>query len=63
MQGLGYIISIFSVVLLAIAAWETASRDPLLQLCLIGGVATSILGMALRYAAHRRDRRELKRLS
>jgi hypothetical protein len=63
LKGLGYIVSIVSVLLLAAAAWKTASDDPFLQLCLIGGIATSIIGMALRYAAHRRDRRELKRLS
>lgn len=63
LKGVGYLVSIFSVFLLAAAAWETASSNPLLQLCLIGGVVTSIVGMALRYAAHRRDRRELKRLS
>jgi hypothetical protein len=63
MKGLGYLISIFSVFLLATAAWQSASKDPILQLCLIGGVAASILGMALRYLAHRRDRQELKKLS
>lgn len=63
MKGLGYIVSIVSVLLLAIAAWQTASDNALLRLCLIGGVLTSIIGMALRYAAHRRDRREVKRLS
>jgi hypothetical protein len=63
LKGLGYLVSIVSVGLLATAAWQTASKDPLLQLCLIGGALTSIGGMALRYAAHRRDRRELKRVS
>jgi hypothetical protein len=63
LKGVGYLVSIFSVFLLAAAAWETASKNPLLQLCLVGGVLTSIFGMGLRYAAHRRDRRELKKLS
>jgi uncharacterized membrane protein YqhA len=63
LKGAGYIISIFSVLLLGTVAWSAAPEDPLLRWCLILGVATSILGMALRYAAHRRDRRELKRLS
>jgi uncharacterized protein involved in response to NO len=63
LKGAGYIISIVSVLLLGIVAWSAVASEPLLRLCLIGGMATSVVGMALRYAAHRRDRRELKRLS
>ncbi len=54
-KGLGYLISIVSVILLGVAALNSAPRDPVLQLCLIGGMATSIVGMGLRYWSYRRD--------
>ena len=41
--------------LLGTAAWKTAAQEPLLLLCLIGGMATSIIGMALRYYSYRRE--------
>ncbi len=55
MKGLGYLVSILSVLLLGTAAWKTASKEPILLLCLLAGMATSILGMALRYWSYRRD--------
>ena len=58
MKGLGYLISIVSVFLLAAGAFKTASQDPLLIFCLVAGMATSIVGMALRYLSYRRERRE-----
>jgi protein-S-isoprenylcysteine O-methyltransferase Ste14 len=63
LKGAGYIISIVSVLLLGTVAWNAVANQPLMRWCLIGGMVTSIIGMALRYSAHRRDRRELKRLS
>jgi hypothetical protein len=55
MKGFGYLVSIVSVLLLGSAAWKGASEDPVLSLCLLGGMATSVLGMALRYYSYRRD--------
>ena len=55
MKGFGYLVSIVSVILLGSAAWKGASEDPVLRLCLLGGMATSVLGMALRYFSYRRD--------
>lgn len=55
MKGFGYLVSIVSVLLLGAAAWKTASQEPLLLLCLVAGMATSILGMGLRYYSYRRD--------
>jgi hypothetical protein len=54
-KGFGYLISIVSVLLLGTAAWKGASKEPLLLLCLIAGMTTSIVGMALRYYSYRRD--------
>jgi hypothetical protein len=54
-KGFGYLVSILSVLLLGTAAWKGASQEPLLLLCLIAGMATSVIGMALRYYSYRRD--------
>jgi len=54
-KGLGYAISMVSVGLLAVPAWKSASQDSLLFLCLVGGVAAAITGMALRWADYRRE--------
>jgi membrane protein DedA with SNARE-associated domain len=54
-KGLGYLISIVSVLLLGAAALKTASQDRVLLLCLVAGMAASIVGMGLRYWSYRRD--------
>lgn len=60
MQGLGYLVSISSVVLLGAAAWP-GPGDPPGKLWLIGGgMATSIVGMFLRYLSHRNQKREIE---
>ena len=51
-KTIGYLISVVSVGLLAIVSWKSASQDPLLMAALIGGAATSILGMALRWLSY-----------
>lgn len=58
MKGVGYLISILSVFLLAAGSLKTASQEPVLLLCLIAGMTTSIIGMALRYASYRREQAE-----
>jgi uncharacterized protein involved in response to NO len=55
LKSLGYLVSIISVMLLGAVAWNMAVKDDTLRLCLIGGMATSILGMALRWASFLRD--------
>ena len=61
-QGLGYLVSTISVVLLGIVAWDKASQEPLLFACLIGGMASSILGMGLRWISHRVDQKHKQRI-
>ena len=58
MKSVGYFISILSVFLLAAGSLKTASQDPLLLLCVIAGMTTSIIGMGLRYWSYRRDEAE-----
>jgi hypothetical protein len=59
-KGLGYLVSIVSVLLLGAIAWP-AEGDPAWHApVLMAGMATSILGMGFRYKAHLDQRRELK---
>ena len=55
MKGFGYLVSTLSVLLLGTAAVKGASEDPRLLVCLVAGMATSIVGMWLRYYSYRRD--------
>jgi hypothetical protein len=48
----GYLISTVSVLLLAAVSWKSASEQPILRACLIGGAVTSIIGMILRWASY-----------
>ena len=59
-KGLGYLVSIISVLLLGAIAWPTATEPRWHQPVLLAGMATSIIGMACRYKAHRDQQRELK---
>jgi hypothetical protein len=60
-KALGYIASIVSVFLLGAIAWPKDGEPGWYAPVLIGGMATSILGMGFRYKAHLDQRRELKR--
>jgi hypothetical protein len=48
----GYLVSTLSVGLLGVVSWKNASQDPLLAACLIGGMATSVSGMFLRWLSY-----------
>jgi hypothetical protein len=61
-KGLGYSVSILSVILLGIVAWKSASEQPLLFACLIAGMAASIAGMGLRWISHRIEQKEKARI-
>lgn len=47
----GYVISSLSVLLLGIASYDGVKDKPLLLACLVLGMASSIGGMALRWAS------------
>jgi uncharacterized membrane protein YhhN len=58
LKGLGYLISIISVGLLGIVAWPQPG-EPLWKAVVVpAGMATSVIGMFLRWLSHRRDKRE-----
>jgi hypothetical protein len=56
-KPLGYLVSSVSVILLGTVSWKSASSDPVLTACLIGGMATSIVGMALRWLSYRLEKK------
>ncbi|MFL6733635.1 MAG: hypothetical protein ACJ8EY_02940 [Sphingomicrobium sp.] len=60
-KGLGYLVSIVSVMLLGGVAWPKPSEPDSHQWVLIAGMATSIIGMGLRYIAHRKEQAEIRR--
>ena len=60
-KGLGYLVSMVSVLLLGAIAWPKPDAPGWHLPALIAGMATSILGMALRYKAHLDQKRELRK--
>ena len=59
-KGLGYLVSIVSVLLLGAIACPRASDPRWHMPVLVLGVLTSIAGMGMRYRAHILQQRELK---
>lgn len=56
----GYLISVVSVVLLAIVSWKNAQKDTVPAVCLFGGAMTSMLGMGLRWWSYEIEEGEKK---
>ena len=57
-EAAGYAISTLSVILLGIVSWKSAHTDPMLALCLMARMLTSIAGMALRWLSYRIEDQE-----
>lgn len=53
----GYAVSIVSVALLAVPPWQSASKEPVVLACLLGGIAASMVGMGLRWLQFEREQR------
>jgi hypothetical protein len=51
-KTVGYLISSVSVLLLGLVAWDGAKDKPLLTICLLLGMATSITGMFCRWLSY-----------
>ena len=62
LKGGGYLTSTISVVLLGIPAMKSAMESPPLLASLLGGMALSIAGMALRWRSHRLEARKNRRM-
>ncbi|MDB5721469.1 MAG: hypothetical protein JWP15_2087 [Alphaproteobacteria bacterium] len=51
MKGYGYLVSILSVLLLAVPSLKGAKDSPIMAACLVLGMAASIVGMGIRWVA------------
>jgi hypothetical protein len=56
-QGIGYLVSSVSVLLLGAVAWPTPSEPRWMIPAVVIGCATSVIGMGLRYIAHVQQKR------
>ena len=61
LQGLGYLISSVSVAFLGIVAWPAPDEPQWMAWAVALGMATSILGMGLRWLAHVHVRKDIRR--
>ena len=61
LKGLGYLISTISVFFLGIVAWPSPEEPQWKAWAVAMGMATSILGMGVRFVSHRKDRRDIKK--
>jgi hypothetical protein len=59
MRGVGYLISVVSVILLGLVAWPKPDDPAWHRLVLIAGMTASIVGMLLRWLESRRQRAQL----
>ena len=59
-KAIGYLVSIVSVFLIGAVAWPKPADPDWMRTALIAGMATSVIGMGLRYIAHKQERRRLK---
>ena len=60
-KGLGYLISTVSVFFLGIVAWPSPDEPQWKAWAVAVGMATSILGMAVRFLSHRKDRKDIRK--
>lgn len=58
LKGAGYFVSTISVFLLAAVSWSHARESLLLTACLVGGAATSIVGMFCRWLSYEIEKRQ-----
>ena len=61
LQGLGYLISSISVGFLGAVAWPGPGEPQWQAWAVAAGMATSILGMGVRFMSHLRDKRNILR--
>lgn len=61
LKGLGYLVSTVSVLFLGVVAWPEPDEPRWKAWAVAIGMATSILGMGLRFLSHRKDRKDIQR--
>ena len=57
----GYAVSTLSVLLLGAVSWPGPNEPRWKAVLLLAGMATSIIGMGLRYLSHRQDKQDIQR--
>ena len=60
-KGIGYLFSIAGALLLGAKAWPKPTDPAWHRPALIAGVAMTIVGFAVRYLAHLKERREIEK--
>ena len=60
-KAIGYLVSIVSVFFLGAVAWTKENPPAWYYPALVIGMATSMIGMGFRYAAHLRQKREIEK--
>ena len=60
LKGAGYLTSAVSVVLLSIVSWSHMKDSFALSVCLLGGAATSVIGMFCRWLTYEIGERQAK---
>jgi hypothetical protein len=60
-KAIGYLTSIVSVLFLGAVAWAKENPPGWYYPALVIGMATSMIGMGFRYAAHLRQKREIEK--
>ena len=60
-KAIGYLTSIVSVLFLGAVAWAKEDPPGWYYPALVIGMATSMIGMGFRYAAHLRQKREIEK--
>jgi hypothetical protein len=60
LKGIGYLVSIVSVFLLAVPALKSAQENVLMAVCLVLGMTASIAGMGIRWLSHLRQQSKIR---
>ena len=58
LKTIGYLISSVSVMLLGLPAWVSTETKPLLRICLVLGMAASIIGMLCRWWTYELEKKQ-----
>lgn len=61
LKGVGYLISSVSVAFLGAVAWPGPGEPQWHAWAVVIGMTTSVMGMAVRFASHRQDRKDIRR--
>jgi hypothetical protein len=60
LKGYGYLVSILSVLLLAVPALKSASESTFMATCLVLGMLASMTGMGLRWMSHLKQQSKIR---